>query len=494
LKAKLWLFFTILLLSLSFAALVSAQTGQVYFKEDFNYASLDQMQAAGWTFTRPAGISVDSGAVILNGVGGDCAIHYNNHFQTGIFDWKVESKSMWLGQGHTTNGVYVSTEKHSYSFSADGYYDEFAFYRDNIKILRFGSYQETANQYFIMTMVREANTFSLYFNGELKNTYTENDTQQSAATGIALVSPWRGDAKYDYYQIGEPTAVFTSSNPTVSTDSFPMIPVLVGGGIAAAVVGGIVVYYFFIAGGGSASTGAGGGVGSAGAGSAGGTGSGGGSVIHDHPVSPLSGEANISPLSGENTNNSINSIDALHYPSSLPNLQTGQLEHNPSSGIHTGQTEHPEMDNLPSNIDTLHYPSSLPDLPTGQPAQPPVSPQAGSGQPGTNAITQQLQQNANPATSQTNPISASSPGTLNQVDPSTLQGNVQSAIDALRPPGSFPNLQTGQIEPGSVPSQPTPSELPQNSQSTLPSNIDNLQYPSNLPDLQKKVPTKTNQP
>jgi hypothetical protein len=189
---------------------------------------------------------------------------------------------MWLGQGHTTNGVYVSTQKHSYSFSADGYYDEFAFYRDNVKILRFGSYQEVANQYFFMTMVRQGNTFSLYFNGELKNTYIEEDTQLSAATGIALCSPWRGDAKYDYYQLGEPTAMFTSSNPTatplVSTDSFPMIPVLVGGGITAAIVGGIVVYYFFIAGGSSASAGASGS---------------GGSVIQEHPISPLSGETPV---------------------------------------------------------------------------------------------------------------------------------------------------------------------------------------------------------
>jgi hypothetical protein len=141
-------------------------------------------------------------------------------------------------------------------------------------------------------MVREANTFSLYFNGELKNTYTEEDTQQSAATGIALVSPWRGDAKYDYYQLGEPTAVFTSSNPTGSTDSFPMVPVLVGGVIAAVVVGGILVYYFVIAG---SSAGASAGSAAAGAG-AGGSG---GSVIQNHPISPLSGEAPISPLSGE---------------------------------------------------------------------------------------------------------------------------------------------------------------------------------------------------
>jgi hypothetical protein len=276
LKAKLWLFFAFLLFTLSFMAIASAQTEQVYFKEDFNYSSLDQMQAAGWTFTRPAGISVGSGAVVLDGTGGDCAIHYNNHFSTGIFDWKVESKSMWLGQGHTTNGVYVSTERHSYSFSADGYYDEFAFYRDNVKILRFGSYQETANQYFVMTMVREANIFSLYFNGELKNTYTEEDTQQSAATGIALVSPWKGDAKYDYYQIGAPTTVFSTSAPTsapastpASTNSFSIVPVLVGVGIAATVIGGLLYYFFFT------------GVSSASAGS------------------PLSGEAPLSPLDGQ---------------------------------------------------------------------------------------------------------------------------------------------------------------------------------------------------
>jgi hypothetical protein len=276
-----FILFSVLILGLSFVAFACAQTGNVYFKEEFSHSNLDQMQAAGWTFTRPAGISVGSGTVVLDGVEGDCAIHYNSHFSAGIFDWKVESKSMWLGQGHTTNGVHVSTERHSYSFSADGYYDEFAFYRDNVKILHFGIYQETANQYFVMTMVRQANTFSLYFNGELKNTYIEEDKQQSAATGIALVSPWRGDAKYDYYQLGEPTAVFTSSNPTVSTDSFPMVPVLIGGGITAAVVGGIVVYYFFIAGGSSASAGASAGVGSAGAGS------------------PLSGEGPLSPLAGQ---------------------------------------------------------------------------------------------------------------------------------------------------------------------------------------------------
>jgi hypothetical protein len=356
LKAKLWLFFATLLFSLSFAALVSAQAGQVYFKEEFSYSSLDQMQAAGWTFTRPAGISVGSGAVVLNGVGGDCTINYNNHFQTGIFDWKAESKSMWLGKGHTTNGVYVSTEKHSYGFSADGYYDEFAFYRDNVKILRFGSYQETANQYFVMTMVREANTFSLYFNGELKNTYIEVDTQQSAATGIALVSPWRGDAKYDYYQLGEPTAVFTSSNPTVSTDSFPMIPVLVGGGIAAAVVGGIVVYYFVIAGG-SAGASAGS---VAGVGSGGGTGQGGhgSSGSSSHPEQPYSGASPYGAGAGQTDPQSEQS----QYDASQPNNNAEQPDSPYGAGA--GQTD-PQSEQSQYDASQPNNNAEQPDSPYG---------------------------------------------------------------------------------------------------------------------------------
>ncbi len=246
-------------MGLSLIAFTYAQTGSVYFKEEFNYASLDKMQEAGWTFTRPAGISVSSGTVVLNGVGGDCAIHYSKNFPTGKYDWKVEVRGTWLGHGHSVLSVFLATERHSYGWAADGYYNYFSFYRDSKKILQFGSYQEKANQYVILTMIRQANTFSFYFNGVLQNTYIEEDIQPSAVTGLDLVSPWQGDAKYDYYQIGETSAAFASSQPTMSTGSFPMVPVLIGGGIIATLVGGVLVYYYVIVGG---SFGGGGGSGS----------------------------------------------------------------------------------------------------------------------------------------------------------------------------------------------------------------------------------------
>jgi hypothetical protein len=282
-KAKFFVLGAILLFILSLAASVYAQTGQTYFKEDFNYASINQMQSAGWTFTRPAGISLSSNALVLDGTAGDCAAHYTTSFSNPVYDWKAEVKTMWMGQGHSVLSVFVNTEKHSYGWAADGYYKEFSLYRDSQRILHFGNYQETSNQFITLTMVRQGNTFSFYFNGNLINTYTEEDTAPSKITSLGLVSPWKGDAKYDYIMIGEPTALSPTMPPTVVGSDFPTVPVVIGGTVTAVVVGGILVYYFVIAGG---STGASAGSAAGGAGGA----TGGGSVIQEQQISPLSGE------------------------------------------------------------------------------------------------------------------------------------------------------------------------------------------------------------
>lgn len=208
LKTKISIFLiAILLLSVAFAVLpnsqtTNAQTSSGLWREDFNYTNVAQMQAAGWTLdTNPSGVSVDGSGVILNGKTGDASIHYQNHFPDGIYDWKVECKSMWLGEGHSGSGIFVITKKHSYGFGADGYYDEFAFYFDSRKVLQFGSYQESVGAWMTFALVKKGNTISMYFNGELKNTYVEPETQTFALVGVGIVSPWRGDAKYDYYMV-----------------------------------------------------------------------------------------------------------------------------------------------------------------------------------------------------------------------------------------------------------------------------------------------------
>ena len=357
---KLWLFFAFLLFSLSFASLVSAQAGQVYFNEEFNYSSLDQMQAAGWTFTRPAGISVSSSAVTLDGTGGDCAMSRAASFSSAVYDWKAEVRCMWLGQGHSVLSVFVYTEGHSYGWAADGYYKEFSFYRDSQKVLHFGNYAEKSGEYVVLTMVREGNTFSFYFNGNLINTYTEEDTAPSKVTNLALVSPWRGDAKYDYYMLSEPTAVMPSTQPTQES-AFPTNTVLIGGGIAALVVGGIVVYYFLIAGGSAGAS-----SGSAAAGGTGGVqGSGeGGSIIEEQQPSPLMGETPQPP-------GIIGAQPPLVYPSQSPvgSVSVGSSVSQPT----LGPSQTPVGPGSQTPVGSVSVGSSV-SQPTLGPSQTPVEP------------------------------------------------------------------------------------------------------------------------
>ena len=150
----------------------------------------------------------------MDGTGGDTSIAYKNHFPSGIYDWTAEARSMWLGQGRGTLVVAVITEHHSYSWSCDGYYSQFIFYIDGQIFTRFAGYADELDEWFTLSMERKGDTIYCYLNGDLEYTYTEDDNRPSQVTGISLISPWIGDAKYDYYSfLGEdsgPTAFTTN--------------------------------------------------------------------------------------------------------------------------------------------------------------------------------------------------------------------------------------------------------------------------------------------
>jgi len=212
LKIKICILFAVVSIFLSSVLVIHAQAAGFDFRDDFNYAELDQMKNAGWTINRPSGTGVDSGAVILDGTGGDTLITYKNHFPSGIYDWKAETRGMWLGEGRGTLSVAVTTEYHSYSWSGDGYYSEFIFYKDSQIETRFSGYADELGEWFTLSMERKGDTLYCYCNGELEYNYTEEDTRPSQVTSISLISPWAGDAKYDYYHLWS-----TDSEPNAFT-------------------------------------------------------------------------------------------------------------------------------------------------------------------------------------------------------------------------------------------------------------------------------------
>ena len=160
-------------------------------------------------------------AVILDGTQGDNTISYSNRFPSGIYDWKVEARSKWTLGSHSGINIGAVTEKHTYHFLADGWYTEFAFYRDSQKILRFGSYQEKSNELITLRMEKHGNQIDMYFNNQLQNSYTETDTTPSQLIGYTTNSPWQGGAEFDYFQVWSSSPIVKAPQ-TGDVDSWTM--------------------------------------------------------------------------------------------------------------------------------------------------------------------------------------------------------------------------------------------------------------------------------
>jgi hypothetical protein len=101
LQRKLLAFLAVMLFVFSLVGVVKAQNDTSVWRDDLNYSSFDQFQAAGWSSLHPTGISLNGTGVILDGTQGDNTISYSNRFPSGIYDWKVEARSKWtLGSCH----------------------------------------------------------------------------------------------------------------------------------------------------------------------------------------------------------------------------------------------------------------------------------------------------------------------------------------------------------------------------------------------------------
>jgi hypothetical protein len=304
LKAKLLTILAVAVFVFSSVMMAQAQTENSIWRDEMTYQSADQLQVAGWTITHQAGVSFSGGAIILDGTQEDTAIHYSQHFSSGISNWRVEDRSRWTLGSHCGNSVTAVTDKHSYTFMADGWYSTYALYRDGQKTT-FGSFQENKNEWFTLSIEKQGNQINMYHNGEIKSTYTETDNAASQLIGVDAVSPWRGGSEYDYFEVWQ---IGDTSTPEAQ-QSLLSNPLVIGGIIGAVGVGVGGVLYFFVLGGG------GGAAGSA-AGSTGAVGSTGGSQGGGGPGSGGEETPMLHPAGGGTL---------IHPSSSLQNTQPSTL-------------------------------------------------------------------------------------------------------------------------------------------------------------------------
>jgi hypothetical protein len=193
------------------------------WRDDFNYAAKEDMKGAGWLLDEEVRISVGGGLLTLDNDGAHgCGVKYMGHFPSGINDFRVEAKSKWISRAYGSLVFYVWTQRHRYGWFADGYYPEYAFIRysdgwsgSDDKVLRFGGYEPAINEWATMALEKRGNTFYMYQDGQLKNTYTETNSAPDELVGVSISGCWLSTVQYDYISVktpvpekGEPRGVF----------------------------------------------------------------------------------------------------------------------------------------------------------------------------------------------------------------------------------------------------------------------------------------------
>ncbi len=326
-KAILFTLLALVIFLSSSVMIVQAQSESSIWRDDMNYQSLNQLQTAGWTITHQVGINFTGSTIVLDGTQEDTAIHYSQHFPSGISNWKVEDKSRWILGSHCGNSVTAVTDKHSYTFMADGWYGDFVFYRDGQETT-FGSYQETKNEWLTLSIEKQGNQINMYYKGELKSSYTETDTSSSNLVGVDAVSPWRGGSEYDYFEVWS-----MGTGATEPQTSLLSNPIVLGGIIGAVGIGVAGVLYFFVLGGSGASGGA----------------SGGGSAIQNHPTSPPNGGTSSTTSSG--------------VSSGIYHQQTSNISELNDAMQYFGETANEAWSTLPSEVQSMTPQTNRPPTP-----------------------------------------------------------------------------------------------------------------------------------
>ena len=169
-----------------------------YWAEEFDYDSLDQMRSAGWTLEQPTSTSLNSSAVVLNGMSVDTVIRYRG-FPEGIIDWVATSRGMWAGGDGGAIIIAVVTSEHSYSFWIDGWYGNLMFSVDGTGTI-IGSYALDLFIWHELEMHKVGNKISCYLDGVFSYT-AELGEEVGEAVGMDIVSPWHGIAQYDRIEI-----------------------------------------------------------------------------------------------------------------------------------------------------------------------------------------------------------------------------------------------------------------------------------------------------
>ena len=180
------------------------------FRDDFNYTSISQLQAAGWGIESIAPLSYyrigNSTLTLLNdgtvGAGAGHSVPGNSS------NWSVSARVVWIGGSGNVSGsvgslqVAVLTRGHSYDWMADGYYGRFGIGMDGRGVGVFSNFSKQLNVWHVLRLDMIDGTLFGYFDGSLIGTYTvPNITPGSTdLVNIQALASWETNNGFDWLQ------------------------------------------------------------------------------------------------------------------------------------------------------------------------------------------------------------------------------------------------------------------------------------------------------
>ena len=181
------------------------------FRDDFNYTSISQLQAAGWTTESIApaayyGIGNSILTLLNDGTVGAGAGY--SKVPANVSDWSVSTRVEWIGTSGGVSSpvgslqVAVGTVGHSYDWMADGYYGHFDIGMDGHNVFTISNYARQLNVWHILQLDMIHGTLYGYFDGSLIASYAEPDTTPGNTNllNVQALASWETNNNFDWMQ------------------------------------------------------------------------------------------------------------------------------------------------------------------------------------------------------------------------------------------------------------------------------------------------------
>ena len=174
--------------------------GSFSFRDDFNYASMNDLVAAGWTtFGCQCWDSVGGGVLYLSAPYPYSSAITWDKIPNGVSDWNVTLRTEWTGGQIGDLRLDVYTSSHAYTWMASG--GSFILQRDasmgNNPVFSRSGYQPQMNVWHQLGLDMAVGKMSMYFDGNLIGTYTEQDPNTDLTKISTQVGSYTADS-YDY--------------------------------------------------------------------------------------------------------------------------------------------------------------------------------------------------------------------------------------------------------------------------------------------------------